>query len=105
MEQDARIVGATCPRDAFAFPIWPEPGALGQTLAMTAVIIVVAAFVLYPIYYLLQAAFDVGAPDTVRRPRTVSTTLRRCPGYWEIMLNTLGVIICARRHWRWYSGS
>ena len=70
VERDARTVGASlsvhaalsrarvrCEPDAFA----------GQTVAMAAVIVVVAAFVLYPIYYLLQAAFDVGAPN-VRPP-------------------------------------
>jgi iron(III) transport system permease protein len=67
----------------------------GQTVAMTAVIIVVAAFVLYPIYYLLQAAFDVGAPDT--RPPTAYgfDNFAAMSGYWEIMLNTLGVTFVA----------
>jgi iron(III) transport system permease protein len=62
---------------------------------MTAVIIVVAAFVLYPIYYLLQAAFDVGAPDT--RPPTAYgfDNFAAMSGYWEIMLNTLGVTFVA----------
>ena len=67
----------------------------GQTVAMTAVIIVVAAFVLYPIYYLLQAALDVGAPDT--RPPTAYgfDNFAAMSGYWEIMLNTLGVTFVA----------
>ena len=38
-----------------------------QTVTMAIVVIVVAAFVLYPIYFLLQAALDVGEPN-VRPP-------------------------------------
>ena len=62
---------------------------------MTAVIIVVATFVLYPIYYLVQAALDVGAPDT--RPPTAYgfDNFAAMSGYWEIMLNTLGVTFVA----------
>ncbi len=67
----------------------------GQTVAMTAVIIVVAVFVLYPIYYLVQASLDVGAPDT--RPPTAYgfDNFAALSGYWEIMLNTLGVTFVA----------
>ena len=67
----------------------------GQTVAMTAVIIVVAIFVLYPIYYLVQASLDVGAPDT--RPPTAYgfDNFAAMSGYWEIMLNTLGVTFVA----------
>jgi iron(III) transport system permease protein len=43
------------------FRLWRSAGGLAVTLA-------VAAVSLYPVYYLLQAAFDVGAPDT--RPPT-----------------------------------
>ena len=67
----------------------------GQTVAMTAVIIVVAVFILYPIYYLVQAALDVGVPD-VRPPTAYGLdNFAAMSGYWEIMLNTLGVTFVA----------
>jgi iron(III) transport system permease protein len=67
----------------------------GQTVAMTAVIIIVAAFVLYPIYYLVQASLDVGLPD-VRPPTAYGfDNFAAMSGYWEIMLNTLGVTFVA----------
>jgi iron(III) transport system permease protein len=66
-----------------------------QTVAMVVVITVVAIFVLYPIFYLLQAAFDVGAPD-VRPPTAYGLdNFSALAKYWEIMLNTLAVTFAA----------
>ena len=62
---------------------------------MTIVIGVVAVFVLYPVFYLLQAAFDVGAPN-VRPPEAYGLANFTALGkYWEIMLNTLVVTFAA----------
>lgn len=62
-----------------------------QTLTMAVLLAAVAALVLYPIFYLLQAAFDVGQPD-VRPPTAYGLGNFVALGkYWEIMLNTLGV--------------
>jgi iron(III) transport system permease protein len=67
----------------------------GQAVAMAAVITVVAVFVLYPIYYLIQASLDVGAAD-VRPPTAYGLdNFAAMSGYWEIMLNTLGVTFVA----------
>jgi len=58
---------------------------------MAIAIAVVGVLVLYPIFYLLQAAFDVGAPD-VRPPTAYGLdNFATLPRYSEIMLNTLGV--------------
>ncbi|MDE5441674.1 ABC transporter permease subunit [Bradyrhizobium sp. CSA207] len=62
---------------------------------MTMVIVVVAIFVLYPVFYLLQAAFDVG-PAEVRPPAAYGFDNFSALGkYWEIMLNTLVVTFAA----------
>lgn len=64
-------------------------------VAMTMVIVVVAIFVLYPVFYLLQAAFDVG-PAEVRPPAAYGFDNFSALGkYWEIMLNTLVVSFAA----------
>lgn len=66
-----------------------------QTVTMTALLVVVAALVLYPIFYLFQAAFDVGEPN-VRPPTAYGLDNFAALGkYWEIMLNTLGVSFAA----------
>ncbi|MCK1479490.1 iron ABC transporter permease [Bradyrhizobium sp. 197] len=66
-----------------------------QMVAMTMVIVVVAIFVLYPVFYLLQAAFDVG-PAEVRPPAAYGFDNFSALGkYWEIMLNTLVVSFAA----------
>jgi iron(III) transport system permease protein len=66
-----------------------------QTLAMVAVIAVAGIFVLYPVFYLLQAAFDVGPPN-VRPPAAYGLDNFSAIGkYWEIMLNTLIVTFAA----------
>lgn len=66
-----------------------------QTVTMAALLALVAALVLYPIYYLLQAAFDVGQAD-VRPPTAYGFGNFIALGqYWEIMLNTLAVSFAA----------
>lgn len=62
---------------------------------MMLVIAVVAAFVLYPIFYLLQAALDVGAPD-VRPPTAYGLdNFALLPKYQAVMINTLVVAFAA----------
>jgi len=60
-----------------------------QSATGTAVIAVTAAFVLYPVFYLLQASLDTGDPEA--RPPTAYglDNFAALPRYWEIMLNTL----------------
>ncbi len=66
-----------------------------QTVTMVIVVIVVAAFVLYPIYFLLQAALDVGEPN-VRPPTAYGLgNFAALAQYWEIMVNTLVVTLAA----------
>ena len=64
--------------------------ALGGGVALLA-----AAFVLYPVYFLLQAAFDVGDPD-VRPPSAYGwDNFAALPDYSKILFNTLGVAFAA----------
>ncbi len=65
---------------------------------MAIVIAVVALFVLYPIYYLFQAALDVGLPD--HRPPTAYgfSNFATLGDYPAILLNTLMVFVCRDRH-------
>jgi iron(III) transport system permease protein len=66
-----------------------------QSLIGITVIGVTAAFVIYPVFYLLQAAFDVGDPEA--RPPTAYglDNFAVLPRYSEIMLNTLFVAFAA----------
>ncbi|MBU6497772.1 MAG: iron ABC transporter permease [Rhodospirillales bacterium] len=66
-----------------------------QTIVGLVTILVTGLFVLYPIYFLLQAAFDVGDQDA--RPPTAYGlgNFAALPKYSEIMLNTLGVSLGA----------
>ena len=66
-----------------------------QWLAMAFVVLATALFVLYPIYFLVQASLDVGAPDT--RPPTAYglDNFAALPKYSTIMLNTLVVTFVA----------
>ena len=70
-------------------------GPSAQTFVGITVIGVVAAFVIYPVFYLLQASFDVGDPEA--RPPTAYgfDNFEGLPKYWEIMLNTLYVSFAA----------
>src|SRR6266852_5916373 len=66
-----------------------------QAVTMTAVVAVVAIFVLYPIYYLLDAALDVGVAD-VRPPTAYGfDNFAALLNYQAIMLNTLMVAVAA----------
>lgn len=66
-----------------------------QTSVGIAVIGVVAAFVIYPVYYLVQASLDVGDPE-VRPPTAYGLdNFEALPRYWEIMVNTLVVAFAA----------
>jgi iron(III) transport system permease protein len=64
---------------------------LFETVAMATIVALVAGLVLYPIYYLLQAAFDVGLPDT--RPPTAYgiDNFARVFDYPQIIWNTFVV--------------
>jgi iron(III) transport system permease protein len=67
----------------------------GQAVAGVLATLVTAGFVLYPIYYLVQAALDVGDPET--RPPTAYGlgSFAILPRYSQIMLNTLYVAVAA----------
>jgi iron(III) transport system permease protein len=66
-------------------------GAPTQKIVGYAVALVAALFVLYPIFYLLQASLDVGDPD-VRPPTAYGfDNYALLANYWEIMLNTISV--------------
>ena len=78
-----------------AATIEKRPGAPAQKLVGAAVALLAAAFVLYPVYYLFQAAFDVGDPN-VRPPEAYGLdNFALLPNCSEIMLNTLGVAVAA----------
>ncbi|MGN6571654.1 MAG: ABC transporter permease [Pseudolabrys sp.] len=78
-----------------AATIEKRSGAPAQKLVGAAVALLAAAFVLYPVYYLFQAAFDVGDPN-VRPPEAYGLdNFALLPNYSEIMLNTLGVSFAA----------
>jgi iron(III) transport system permease protein len=66
-----------------------------QTSVGIGVIGVTAAFVIYPVYYLLQASLDVGDPEA--RPPTAYgiDNFEALPHYWPIMVNTLVVAFAA----------
>lgn len=66
-----------------------------QSVVMAALIAVVAGFVLYPIYFLLQASFDVGQVG-VRPPTAYGlANYEALPNYATIILNTVYVSFAA----------
>ena len=66
-----------------------------QMVTMAMLVAVVAAFVLYPIYYLVQASLDVGAPD-IRPPTAYGLdNFAALPSYSAIMWNTMVVTFVA----------
>jgi len=66
-----------------------------QKIAGYGVAAVAAVFVLYPVYFLLQAAFDVGDPQ-VRPPTAYGVdNFSDLLQYPQIMLNTLTVSLAA----------
>ena len=72
---------------------WQVPS--GQAIAGFGVAGAAGVLVLYPIFYLMQAALDVGDPDA--RPPTAYglANFEALPQYSEIMLNTLTVSLAA----------
>ncbi|HKG84836.1 MAG TPA: iron ABC transporter permease [Beijerinckiaceae bacterium] len=72
---------------------WRVPS--GQAIAGFGVAGAAGVLVLYPIFYLMQAALDVGDPDA--RPPTAYGlgNFEALPQYSEIMLNTLTVSLAA----------
>ncbi len=72
---------------------WRVPS--GQAIAGVVVAGAAGVLVLYPIFYLMQAALDVGDPDA--RPPTAYGlgNFEALPQYSEIMLNTLTVSLAA----------
>ena len=63
----------------------------GQAAAGLVTILLTAGFVVYPIFYLLQASLDVGDPE-VRPPTAYGLdNFAALPRYSEIMLNTVMV--------------
>jgi iron(III) transport system permease protein len=72
-----------------------RPALSGQLVIGGAVALIAAACVLYPVFFLLQAAFDVGDPD-VRPPSAYGLdNFERLGDYSEILLNTLVVSLAA----------
>jgi iron(III) transport system permease protein len=66
-----------------------------QLIVGGGVTIIAAIFVMYPIFYLVQASLDVGDPN-VRPPAAYGfDNFAKLPGYWEIMLNTITVAFAA----------
>jgi iron(III) transport system permease protein len=71
------------------------PRISARTATMAILIVVVGLFVLYPIWYLVQAALNVGDPD-VRPPTAYGLgNFEALAQYGQIMLNTLGVSFAA----------
>jgi len=66
-----------------------------ETVMMATIVAIVALFVLYPIYYLLQASFDVGLPDA--RPPTAYglDNYAKVLDYPAVLLNTLVVTLAS----------
>jgi iron(III) transport system permease protein len=87
MERHARPVTAATASSAGAVP--------AQKLAGYGVAAIAAVLVLYPVFYLLQAAFDVGDPQT--RPPTAYgfDNFSNLFQYPQILLNTLTVSFAA----------
>jgi iron(III) transport system permease protein len=94
MECDAGIVTAMA--NAVAAPAArPSSAHIVQNMTMALVVAMVAGIVLYPIYYLVQASLDVGAPD-VRPPTAYGLdNYAKVLDYQTILFNTLIVTIAA----------
>jgi iron(III) transport system permease protein len=73
----------------------PRAGVSGQAIAGFAAAAVTAVLVLYPIFFLLQASFDVGDAE-VRPPSAYGLdNYRALTDYVQIMVNTLSVSLAA----------
>lgn len=71
------------------------PALSGQAAVGGTVALLAAALVLYPVFFLFQAAFDVGEPD-VRPPTEYGFgNFEKLGNYTEILLNTLVVSFAA----------
>ncbi|MDP9095369.1 MAG: ABC transporter permease subunit, partial [Pseudomonadota bacterium] len=72
-----------------------RPAFSGQLVVGGGVALIAAFCVLYPVYFLMQAAFDIGEPDA--RPPTAYgfDNFIRLADYWQILLNTLVVSLAA----------
>jgi iron(III) transport system permease protein len=83
--------GAIAAADASGLPDARQRIKVIETVMMATVVGIVALFVLYPIYYLLQASFDVGLPDA--RPPTAYglDNFAKVLDYPAVLLNTLVV--------------
>jgi len=73
----------------------PRAGPSGQAMAGLAVAAVTAVLVLYPIFFLLQASFDVGDPEA--RPPTAYglDNYKALTNYSQILFNTVSVSLVA----------
>src|ERR1043166_4402841 len=78
---------------AFAQPILRVPSS--QTVVGVAVAAVAAVLVLYPIYFLFQAALNVGDPEAKPPTDYGLDNFAALGRYWEILLNTLTVSLGA----------
>ena len=67
----------------------------GQGLIGISVAVLAAVFVLYPIYFLLQASLNVGDPDAKPPTEYGLDNYAALPRYSQIMLNTLFVSFLA----------
>jgi iron(III) transport system permease protein len=66
-----------------------------QTVVGVAVAVVAAVLVLYPIYFLFQAALNVGDPEAKPPTDYGLDNFLALGRYWEILLNTLTVSLAA----------
>src|SRR5215468_9561482 len=66
-----------------------------QTVVGLAVAVVAAALVLYPIYFLFQAALNVGDPEAKPPTEYGLDNFLALGRYWEILLNTVTVSLAA----------
>jgi iron(III) transport system permease protein len=72
-----------------------RPDLSAQTIVGVAVAAVAAALVLYPIYFLFQAAFNVGDPEAKPPTDYGFGNFAGLGQYWEILLNTVTVSFAA----------
>jgi iron(III) transport system permease protein len=72
-----------------------RPDLSAQTIVGAAVVAVAAALVLYPIYFLFQAALNVGDPEAKPPTDYGFGNFGGLGQYWEILLNTVTVSFAA----------
>jgi iron(III) transport system permease protein len=78
-----------------SIPLLRSHSRVVEAVSMASIIVVVAGIVLYPMFYLFQAALDVGTPDA--RPPTAYgfDNFAKIIDYQAILLNTLVVTLAA----------